>query len=827
MYTLEEVTKASLEYFDGDKLAASVFPSKYSLPKLDQPGMLLELTPKDMHKRLTGEFSRAESSFDNPMPESVIEELLSSWTVIPQGSPLSGIGNKDQIQSLSNCFVIDTPKDSYGGILYTDQEQVQIMKRRGGVGFDISPIRPKNLPTSNAARTTDGIAIFMDRFSNSCREVAQGGRRGALMITINCMHPEIMTFIGIKRDRTRVTGANISVKFTDEFMEAVIADEEFTLRWPVTASIEDAECVKVVKAKEVWDAFVEAAWDCAEPGALFWDRITEMSPADCYKDLGYETISTNPCAEIPLSKYDSCRLMVVNLIKFVENPYTPKATFDFLKFRKVAGQAQRLMDDLIFLETEAVDKIIAKIRSDNEPDDVKEIELNLWKKIKAATLGGRRTGLGITALGDTLAALGIRYGTDTSIEVTEEIYKTLAIGAYSSSIVLAKERGSFPVYDSKLEEGHKFLNRIWSSLPDDINEMRKKYGRRNIALLTTAPVGSVSCLSQTTSGIEPAYLISHVRRKKIVDSNSDVVPDFIDDMGDKWEEFKVYHHGAKKWMEINNKTEIDDTCPYVGATSNDVDWSKSVEVQAAAQRWVCHGISKTCNLPKEAKPELISEVYLKAWELGCKGFTVYRDGSRTGVLISDDAKPEAETKFSENNAPKRPLTLSCDIHQKTIKGEKWTILVGLLDGRPYELLGGLSKFVEIPKKYKHGIIEKHPRKSRASIYDLIMDSDEDELRIKDVVSAFENPNHSSFTRILSLSLRHGAPINYMVEQLEKGDRDMDLFSFSKVIGRVLKTYIQDGTRPGGTKDCPECGAPDALHYTEGCVMCSACGHGKC
>lgn len=832
MATQLEVVNASIEYFDGDELAAGVFATKYSLPTLD--GNLLELTPADMHARLAKEFARIESKYDDGMSYEEVYELLSNWSVIPQGSPLSGIGNTNQVQSLSNCFVISPPEDSYGGILFTDQEQVQIMKRRGGVGFDISNIRPKGLPTSNAARTTDGIGIFMDRFSNSCREVAQGGRRGALMLTVDCRHPEIMTFIDIKRDRKRVTGANISIKFTDEFMRAVEDDSEFTLRWPVNATPEYAEYTCVVRAKEVWNKFVEAAHDCAEPGALFWDRVRERSPADCYADVGYGTISTNPCAEIPLSPYDSCRLMVVNLFKFVKNPYGEGSEFDFENFTQTTMKAQRLMDDLIDLESEAVDRILQKISEDSEGDDVKKIEIDLWNKIKQATLGGRRTGLGITALGDTLAALGIQYGSPESVAMTEAIYKALASAAYTSSVQLAKQRGAFPVYDSSKEEGHQFLHQIWESLSLETQEMWNKYGRRNIAILTTAPVGSISCLTQTTSGIEPAFMLHYKRRKKIVESASEERVDFVDDLGDRWQEFDVYHHGFKQWMdtaltEEHSDLEADELIkmsPYYGATANEIDWIKSVEIQAVAQKWVCHGISKTCNLPSDVSTDMVSKVYMEAWRQGCKGFTVYRDGSRSGVLVStDEAKEESEFKI--HNAPRRPEELGCDIHQVTIKGEQWTILVGLFEDRPYEIMGGLSKFVEIPKKHKEGLLIKKSRKTVPSVYDLKVGENGSEFTIKDVVSAFENPNHSSFTRILSLSLRHGAPIHYIVEQLQKGDKDMDLFSFSKVIGRVLKKYIQDGTRPGGSNDCPECNAPDSLQYTEGCVICTSCGHGKC
>ena len=817
---------SSLEYFSGDELAANVFSGKYALP--DGDGGVLELSPKDMHRRLAKEFARAESNHPNPMSEDEIYQLLCEWFIVPQGSPLSGIGNKRQIQSLSNCFVVAPPEDSYGGILFTDQEQVQIMKRRGGVGFDVSKIRPKGQSTANAARTTDGLAIFMERFSNSCREVAQGGRRGALMITIDCRHPEIETFIDIKRDRKKVTGANISIRFNDEFMQCVENDESYDLRWPVEASVSDATVVKKVQAKDVWEKFIDAAHECAEPGALFWDRII-AGPADCYSEVGYRTSATNPCAEIPLSAYDSCRLMVNNLIKYVLNPYTKDAVFDFKTFDKNVIKAQRLMDDLIDLETEAIDRILEKISTDPEVGPVKQIEVDLWKKIRAATLGGRRTGLGPTAVGDTLAALGLKYGSDESINMTEQIYRAHALAAYKSSIIMAKERGAFPVYDLSLEKGNEYLDRINAELPEEINNMRLKHGRRNIALLTTAPVGSVSCLTQTTSGIEPPYLLSYKRRKKIVEHDADTRVDFVDDMGDRWQEFTVYHHGVKSWMEVTGKTELDETCPYYGATSTEIDWVQSVKIQAAAQKWVCHGISKTCNLPSDVDKEVVDKVYMEAWRSGCKGFTVYRDGSREGVLVSTEEsekpQPREKLKFKTHSAPKRPEVLDCEIHHATIKGEKWTIIVGLLDNRPYEVLGGLAEFVEIPSKYSTGRIKKRHRKTRNSIYDLVFGENGNEVTVKDVVQVFDNPNYAGFTRMISLALRHGAPMNYIVEQLQK-DREQDLFSFAKVIARVLKHYIQDGTEPGGGKTCPECN-DDSLAYQEGCVMCQSCGYGKC
>ena len=823
----KEAFESSLKYFSGDKLAASVFSGKYALP--DGNGMLLESTPDQMHARLAREFARVESKYKNSMSEKEIYDLFSEWIIVPQGSPLSGVGNSLQVQSLSNCFVIAPPHDSYGGILHSDQEQVQIMKRRGGVGFDVSNIRPRGESTANAARTTDGISIFMERFSNSCREVAQGGRRGALMITIDCRHPEIETFINIKRDRKKVTGANISVRFNDEFMKAVQDDSEYTLRWPVNSSIEQAKVVSVVKARNVWEKFIDATWECAEPGALFWDRIQE-GPADCYSSVGYETISTNPCAEIPLSSYDSCRLMVINLTKFVRKPYEKSSWFDYQAFEETSQKAQRLMDDLIDLEIEAVDKILEKIRNDPEPEAVRTIEIQLWEKIKKATLGGRRTGLGITGLGDTLAALNMKYGSEKSIKITSDIYKRLAISAYTSSIMMASERGSFPVYDLTLEANNSYLENIHNELPEEINNLRLKHGRRNIALLTTAPVGSISCLTQTTSGIESVFLLSYKRRKKIVDHDALTRVDFVDDLGDKWQEFTVYHHGVKKWMEVTGKTEIDETCPYYGATSTEIDWIQSVKIQAAAQEWVCHGISKTCNLPGDVSKETVDKIYMEAWESGCKGFTVYRDGSRSGVLISTEGNeeenlPREKLKFKMHSAPKRPEVLDCEIHHATIKGEKWTIIVGLLDNRPYEVLGGLAEFVEIPSKYSMGHIKKRHRKSRNSIYDLVFGENGDEVTIKDVVRVFDNPNYAGFTRVISLALRHGAPIHYVVEQLQK-DREQDLFSFAKVISRVLKRSIKDGTAPGGGKTCPDCG-DESLAYQEGCVMCKSCGYGKC
>ena len=697
---------------------------------------------------------------------------------------------------------------------------MQIAKRRGGVGFDISTIRPKGLATGNCARTTDGIEVFMDRFSNSCREVAQGGRRGALMITISVNHPQVQDFIRIKRNLTRVTGANISVRLTDAFMTAVRDETEYTLKWPVDS--DEPTVTKTVDAKELWHEIIESAHACAEPGLLFWDNAKTMTPSDIYTDEGFGSVSTNPCGEIILSPYDSCRLMLVNLKSFVLSPFTPEAVFDYEKLTEVAQKAQRLMDDMIDLEIEQVDRIIQKIDNDPEPDAVKRGEKEMWETIKAQALRGRRTGLGVTAIGDAVAALGIRYGSEESIRTVEKIYKCLTVSAYKSSCNLAQERGAFPVYDPLKEEGHAYLSRVLGS-DEELTAMHAKHGRRNIALTTTAPAGSVSVLTQTTSGIEPAFLLKYMRRKKI---NTDAEPnarvDFVDDVGDAWQEYPVYHHAFREWMETSG-LEDEKMSPYWKATANEIVWTQKVKMQAAAQRWICHAISNTTNLPEDTSIDTVKDVYMTGWQLGCKGVTVYRDGCRSGVLV--DTSKETAENFNERSAPKRPDVLDCDIHIATIKGARWTILVGLMNGRPYEVMGGLSEFVEIPRKYKTGKIAKRPRKTTASIYDLTVGEDDDMMMIKDIVKVFDNPNYAGYTRTISLALRHGAPIQYLVEQLQK-DKDADLFSFSKVIARCLKKYIEDGTK-AGAKTCEACGAEDSLIYQEGCVTCANCGHSKC
>ena len=827
MYDYNEVYQASLEYFNGDELAASVFAGKYALQ--DNRGNYLELTPTDMHKRISKELARIEAKHPNPMSEIEIFSLLNKFKyIVPQGSPMSGIGNEAKIQSLSNCFVIESPADSYAGILKTDQEQVQIMKRRGGVGFDISTIRPKGMFTSNAAKTTDGIEVFLERFSNSCREVAQGGRRGALMLSISVHHPQIMDFIKIKRDLKKVTGANISVRVSDEFMEAVKLGQRYEQRWPVD-SVNPEISNKDVYAQEVWNALIESAHASAEPGVLFWDTAKRMTPADAYESEGFGSTSTNPCGEIILSPYDSCRLMLVNLTSFVKNAWTQEAYFEWSHYAEVVQKAQRLMDDMIDLEIEQIDKILSKIESDPENDEVKYYEKNLWHNIRKVAVQGRRTGLGITGLGDCIAMLNQQYGDAESIKTTEEIYKWLAQNSYESSIQLAKERGAFPIFNKEKEENHPFLNRVISSLLPSRQADYKKYGRRNIANTTTAPAGSVSCLTQTTSGIEPAFMLYYKRRKKV---QNDEEVTFIDDLGDKWTEYLVYHHKFKEWMEFTSECEWQEDnnpdnavshSPYAGATANEINWVAKVDLQAAAQKWICHAISNTTNLPADIDVETVKQVYMRGWETGCKGITVYRDGSRSGVLVSADEKKE--TKFEQRQAPKRPEVLECDIFHTSVKGERWVVMVGLLEGKPYEVLGGEANQIEIPRKYNKGILSKRVFKTTNSKYDLTVGEGDDELSIKDVVSVFDNPNHAGYTRVISTSLRHGVPAQFLVEQMQK-DKNADLFSFSKVISRCLKTYIQDGTK-SSVKICQNCGAEDSIVYQEGCEMCKSCGSSKC
>lgn len=820
--TYDDAFNGAMEYFNGDELAAGVWTSKYALQDLN--GNFMETSPDQMHRRLAKEFARIESKFANPMSEDEIFDLMDQFKyIVPQGSPMSAVGNNFQIQSISNCFVIDSPIDSYGGILKSDQEQVQIMKRRGGVGFDISKIRPSGMNTSNAAKTTDGIGIFMERFSNSCREVAQNNRRGALMMTISVHHPDIETFINIKRDRTKVTGANISIRLSDEFMHAVKEEKDFELRWPVDSSGSEKKVSKFVSAKDIWDQIVDSAHNSAEPGVLFWDNIINNTPAQIYEKDGFGITSTNPCSELVLSPNDSCRLLLLNVTSFVKNPFTSSAKFDYDLFSSYTRKAQRLMDDLVEIEIEHIDRIIEKINSDPEPEEVKYTELNLWRKIRVAASTGRRTGLGMTGIGDTVAMLGLRYGSEEAISAVEDIAKTLAVQSYMESCNLAKERGAFELYDFEREVGHPFIERLFEE-SNELRDMHKEHGRRNIAISTIAPCGSVSCLTQTTSGIEPVFMLQYTRRKKVNSNDPNVEVDFVDELGDRWQHFTVSHHGLQKWMDITGEEDITKS-PYHGATSAEINWESGVSLQAAAQKWICHAISRTTNLPREATTADVNRVYMKGWESGLKGITVYVDGSRDGVLISSEEEDKSSANFNQHSAPKRPDQLDCEIHRASVKGEGWTILVGLMDGKPYEVFGGLSKFVEIPRSYSSGTLIKKTRKTKNSIYDLSFGEEGDEFMIKNIVEVFDNPNYSAFTRTISLALRHGAPVSFMVEQLQK-DRDADFSSFSRVVARVLKKYIEDGTK-STEKKCDNCGAEGSLVYQEGCVTCLSCGSGKC
>lgn len=1140
--SVEEALQKSIAWFGGDELAASVYVSKYALTD-PETGLCLEPTPDLMHRRLAREFARIEAKYPNPLSEDQIFDHLRGFKeIIPQGSPMSAIGNPFRVESISNCFVIPVG-DSYGWICQADQQLAQIYKRRGGCGLDISAIRPKNFATKNAARTSDGIAGFMERFSNTTREVAQNSRRGANMQTISVHHPEVLTFIKIKRDKKKVTGSNISVRLSDEFMRAVVEDRDYEQRFPVEGNPRFSQ---MVSAKEVWNEIIYSAWFSAEPGLLFWDRVQNYSPVasyglkwrnsstnpcqpgwaplltrdgirpmtqiqigtevwsgsqwtkvvnkvctgvkpvyeyrtragtfygtenhrvfsrgervevqdaetidttqgpvpekspldprdvmnglvwgdgtyhkasrrtfliigkddECYhqsevKDLllehrpgvkagywavesrfngplpnlpersldpawiesltptqirgflrgvysangsvvanrvtlkatsfkfveqvqmflsalgirsyyttnkahdvefsngvyecresydlniGYRegrkrfqdligfihpekqerltrTFDTGPasrdckrsyevvervfvgeepvyditveapehsywtngllvsnCSELPLADYDACRLLLVNLTGFVQDRFLPGARFDHQEFGRVVQVAQRLMDDIVDLELEAIDKILAKVSSDPEPDFVKEVERSLWTKVREKCSDGRRTGLGITGLGDTIAYLGVKYGSQESINLTEEIYKTLCYNSYLSSHILAGERGSFPDFDAEKEQGNEFLEHLWEAFPD-LRELNKTCGRRNIANLTTAPAGSVSIETQTSSGIESVFRLEYLRRRKKA-GNDTLNVDFVDANGDRWQNYTVYHHGLQSWKDVTGETDITKS-PYWGATSEAISWESSVELQGVAQRWIDHAISKTCNLPSTATQEDVASVYLAAWKAGCKGFTVYRDKCRDGVLVTEEEKKVEPTTFSDHHAPKRPIELPCEIHQVQVQGEKWSVFVGLLDGKPYEVIGGLANLVKIPRKVKTGRIVKHNGvENPKARYDLHYGEDlDDETVIQDVAGIWENPTHAAFTRTISLALRHGTPVQYVVEQLTKGsEKEDDMFSFSRCISRVLKGYIQDGTST--KKTCPTCKNQDLI-YQEGCVSCPGCGWSKC
>lgn len=832
-YTQDEAFESSLSYFKGDELAARVWINKYALK--DSYGNIFEKNPDCMHKRLASEISRIERTYPNPMSEDEIYNLLKDFKyIVPQGGPMTGIGNGYQVASLSNCFVIGHtgPYDSYGGIMKIDQEQVQLMKRRGGVGHDLSHIRPKGSPVKNSALTSTGIVPFMERFSNSTREVAQDGRRGALMLSVSINHPDSESFIDAKMIEGKVTGANVSVKIDDDFMNAVLENKEYTQKYPINS--EHPTYSQNIDAGKLWSKIVHNAWKSAEPGILFWDTIIRESVPDCYADLGYSTISTNPCGEIPLCPYDSCRLLAINLYSYVENPFTDGATFNFELFRKHVGAAQRIMDDIIDLELEKIDAILHKIQSDPEDDEIKGVELSLWKKIRHKASEGRRTGVGITAEGDMIAALGLRYGTKEATAFAVEVQKALALGVYRESVVMAKERGAFFIYDTNREKNNPMINRIKENDPNLYSDM-VKYGRRNIACLTIAPTGTTSLMTQTTSGIEPVFMPVYMRRRKVNPNDKDVRVDFVDETGDSFEEFVVFHHKFAEWMKINGydttkkytSSEIDEIVeksPYYKATSNDIDWLEKVRMQGEIQKWVDHSISVTVNLPSEVSEELVSDLYIQAWKYGCKGCTVYRDGSRSGVLISNKEKEEIIKM-----PPKRPEELEADIVRFQNNKEKWIAFIGLYDGKPYEIFTGIAdddEGIMLPKSVVGGRIVKCHNDDGSSRYDFQFSNKRGFKTTVEGLSYKFNKEFWNYAKFISGVLRHEMPLNQVVELIEGLEFDNEnINTWKNGVERALKKYIPNGTTANGVK-CGQCGSSTVV-YEEGCLICKDCGSSKC
>jgi ribonucleoside-diphosphate reductase alpha chain len=814
VFTYQQALENSKQYFNGDELAARVFVDKYSLRSLEEE--ILEDTPGKMHWRIANELGRIESKkFKNPLTKEQIFNYLDKFKkIIPQGSMMFGIGNYYHYATLSNCYVINPPTDSYGGICRTDEQLVQISKRRGGNGTDISHIRPSGLSVKNSSRTTTGIVPFMRRFSNSIREVGQGGRRGALMLTISVHHPQVLDFASIKKDKNEVTGANISIRLTDEFLNAVDKDLEYEQRWPV-----DSKTPKIsikVKARHVWKEIIKNAHNMAEPGLLFWDTIIKESPADCYKDLGFETCSTNPCSELPLSILDSCRLIVINLLSYVENPFTDKAKFNYESFFNDCKIMQRLIDDAIDLELEHIDRIIEKIKSDPESDDVKNRELELWNTIRKNCFNGRRTGSGITALGDTLAALNIKYGSEESFKKVNKIYKTLKLACYWSSVEMAKELGSFPIWEHNLEKDNPFLLRIKDEDEELWKEM-KKYGRRNIAILTTAPTGSESLLSSTTSGIEPLFQIGYTRRKKITHEDKNAKIDFIDNVGDKWQEFVVYHSKIKEWMDISGESDVKKS-PWYNCCAEDLNWTDRVKLQSIAQKHIDHAISSTLNLPEHVSVNKVAEIYEEAWKSGCKGITIYRKNCRTGVLV--DTEDKNQIKINYNDAPKRPKQIDGKLHFFTVKGEKYYVAVGLINNKEvYEIFTGFNKDKNqefIPLDAKNGIIIKNKRGD----YTFREKITQEEYHLN---NGHSDQSAEALTRVISCALRHGSKLEFLIHQLEKTRGD--LTSFAKCLARTLKVYLEDGIKITG-ENCSNCGGTN-LQRDSGCSVCKDCGTSKC
>ena len=850
-YTYDEAFEASLKYFGGDELAARVWVNKYAMK--DSFGNIYAKSPADMHWRIANEVARIEKKYKNPMSAQQIFDLLDHFKyIIPAGSPMTGIGNNYQVASLSNCFVIglDGDADSYGAIMKIDEEQVQLMKRRGGVGHDLSQIRPKGSPVNNSALTSTGLVPFMERFSKSTREVAQDGRRGALMLSVSIKHPDSEAFIDAKMTEGKVTGANVSVKIDDAFMQAAVEDKPYMQQFPVDSDKPTVE--KEISARELWEKIVHNAWKSAEPGVLFWDTILRESIPDCYADLGFKTVSTNPCGEIPLCPYDSCRLLSVNLYSYVENPFTPEARFNFDKFREHVQVAQRIMDDIVDLEMEKIDRIMQKVGNDPQDDDVKHTEYHLWEKIKRKSGMGRRTGVGITAEGDMLAALGLRYGTQEATDFAVEVQKTLALNAYRSSVTMAKERGAFEIYDAKREQNNPFINRI-KEADADLYTAMTKYGRRNIACLTIAPTGTTSLMTQTTSGIEPVFMPVYKRRRKVNPNDTDVHIDFVDEVGDSFEEYIVYHRKFLEWMRINgidpdkkySQEEIDDLVarsPYHKATANDVDWLMKVRMQGAIQKWVDHSISVTVNLPNHVDEALVNKLYVEAWRSGCKGCTIYRDGSRSGVMVSVSKKSKKEQKKTEAPEPitttaiphplvqeVRPTELDCDVVRFQNNREKWVAFVGLLDGYPYEIFTGLQdddEGISLPKTVTKGIIIKQTCADGSHRYDFQFKNKRGYKTTVEGLSEKFNPEYWNYAKLISGVLRYRMPIDHVIKLVGSLQlKDESINTWKNGVERALKKYISDGTKAAG-QTCPVCGQ-ETLVYQEGCLICTNCGASRC
>ena len=846
-YSYDEAFKASLEYFDGDELAARVWVNKYAMK--DSFGHIFEQSPDDMHRRLATELARIEAKYPNPVPMEEIKHLLDHFRyIVPAGSPMTGIGNDYQIASLSNCFVvgIDGNSDSYGAILKLDEEQVQLMKRRGGVGHDLSGVRPKGSPVKNSALTSTGIVPFMERYSNSTREVAQDGRRGALMLSISIRHPEAEDFIDAKMTEGKITGANVSVKIDDEFMRCAIDGAPYRQQFPIAG--DNPSTQQDIDAAALWKKIVHNAWRSAEPGVLFWDTILRESIPDCYADLGFETVSTNPCGEIPLCPYDSCRLLAINLYSYVVNPYTPEAYFDYDLFRKHVMLAQRLMDDIIDLEQEKIDRIIDKIKSDPQSDEVKHTELHLWEKIKRKTAQGRRTGVGITAEGDMIAAMGLRYGTQEATDMAVNVQRTLALAAYRSSVTMAAERGAFEVFDAGREANNPFILRIKEADPALYDDM-VRFGRRNIACLTIAPTGTTSLMTQTTSGIEPVFLPVYKRRRKVNPNDPQVHVDYEDETGDCFEEYIVYHHKFLTWMRVNGydvnkrytQAEIDDLVsksPYYKATANDVDWLMKVRMQGAIQKWVDHSISVTVNLPSDVDEALVDRLYKEAWKSGCKGCTIYRDGSRSGVLVStqktDKKSKEAEVPATPQCQPpqvteRRPEVLECDVVRFQNNKEKWVAFVGLLDGQPYEIFTGLQdddEGIVLPKTVTKGRIIKTICPDGTKRYDFQFENKRGYKMTVEGLSEKFNKEYWNYAKLISGVLRYRMPIENVIKLVGSLQLESENINTWKVgVTRALKKYVLDGTAAQGQK-CPNCGH-ETLVYQEGCLICKHCGSSRC